>query len=215
MTAPGKTVDLKKMLAIGKAYGKPTSQKLKWKIKGVEFFNWETYSNQDITEETTKGKTKLISLSSKGVLKSSAKLKKKLDKNDRIYVEIEVTDEGGTSYGTSFSVVIWNGVSKISFEKAAYTETLPDILGEADNPYYLISDYFVYSDKETFFSVTSSNPDIAGVCQISDWGEDEETGMYKYEVQIINNKGLKGTVTLNLKALDGSGKTAKTKITYK
>jgi len=39
--------------------------------------------------------------------------------------------------------------------------------------------------------------------------------MYYIPIHVVNNSGKKGTVTLTLKALDGSNKSAKTKVTIK
>lgn len=210
--AIGKTLDLSKCVSIGKQYGKPTVNKLNWEIE------YASYNGNDITAQYTTGKTKYITVSSAGKLKVDSKIKKALNSNwgtyDYLFVVVAATTTDGTKYTDYKEVYVQNAVTKIAFEKKSYKSTDDDLdfITVDGNQVYVLTMYANAYIME--FDVKSSNPSIgSAIVDSPRWNSAKQ--MYSYDVYFINNSNKKGTVTLTVKALDGSNKSAKTKFTFK
>ena len=74
----------------------------------------------------------------------------------------------------------------------------------------------LYSDRWVMFEVSSANSSIGGIrINYEETVQDPESGLYEYNVYFKNSNHKKGSVMLSVKALDGSKKTAVTKVVVK
>ena len=204
----GKTVDLKKCLGIGKQYGKPTSIKVRWVIDYVGVRG----DDNDYTDIMVNGKTKYVTVSSDGKLKVSPKAKEKLGiGSGDLYVMVKAYTTDTTGYSDYLEYTINDPITSVKFQQKSYQKEVGE--GSGNGIFY---SFGFYANEFSHFEVKSSNPSIgSGAVEYMNTEYDDETGMYLYSVTFINNSNRKGSITLTVKALDGSEKTASTKITFK
>ena len=189
----GKKLNLKDKVSFGSQYGTPTLKKVNWSIDSVKFnVNGTDY---DVTDDTKKD-IKIVNNSSLSVAKKIDG--GNIDPDDSVlYVVLKATAADGTEYTDYTSVRITRNISYFRFEYSRYEDYF--------NPDYYYEIWF-YCDSPTEFDVKSSNAKIATACY---GGKDGF--WYAVDVQPVK----KGTITITVKALDGSNKTAKVKYRFR
>ena len=199
----GKSV--KNTAAFGDTYGKPTSSKVTWSYavyeenKGVINYSdshWTGYCNAN----------KRVSISSSGTLTISSALKSEwLSITGGFVVIVTATATDGS--GVSGSIIYY-----------LQSPTSYVVPFKYSSPFTSGSDYYLYFYSSSYyndFTITSSNPKVAGLIEGI-----EEVSMSAYEEQYYDRKfrfamyaGQPGTATLTILANDGSGMKGTTTIT--
>ncbi len=205
--ATGKSINASKYIAYGKAYGKPTLAKADWKIDYVIYNDGEGHEEY-VTEEVTKGKTKLISVTSGGTLKTNSKLKKKYDLDKgHLYVSLKAEAKDGTGYFDFVYFYVRNPAKTLKFDQKIHDEFDSNLLA---------TQFYLYTDKMSYFEISSNKDSIGSVRIDTDNAhQDPVSGLWEIPVYFCNVGGKPGTVTITVKTLDGSGKKATTKIVLK
>jgi len=175
--------------AFGSAYGKPSIRKVTWDEQPVRVVGISSNVGNDITSYVNNNK--LIKI-------KNGKLT--VDKNisqtnySDLYCMVRATSADGSGITCTKYFRVTTPTTYVKFGKY---EVAKD---EAGNPFYLAIE--VLTDSPVLPVVTSSNPRIGSVKITND-----ENGAPFCLVPLINNK--KGNVTFTMKALDGTGKSAR------
>ena len=206
----GKSLSLKDKVMYGKVYGKPTTAKVKWSIQSVTYTkNSTTY---DLTSQIVNGK--YATIASNTTLKISKDITKVANPGSGslvITLLAEATD--GTGYTATEEILVRMPVTFLTFEYKNYGYVTYNSYNEENNTWVV---YFG-CDQYALFEVKSSNPNVFG-CFIDydSVSYDSYYGLYLYPVIFsVNPNSKKGSVSFTVKALDGSKKSASTKLSLK
>lgn len=179
---------------LGDAYGTPSTGTVKWSIGSI------TLDGVDVTQQwKAKGWAK-VSSSGKLTISKNARTTVYYSYDEEAYLTLEAirTEEGILA---EYVYVINPKVTSLSVSPKSVRLTVQP---NKDGAYYLLKDsipIFTNYDRDGCFTVSSSNPTVAGASVLS--------GNY---VQIYGGTKA-GTATVTVKANDGSGKYAKIKVT--
>ena len=188
--ALGKRMNLNNKVAFGALYGKPTLKKVNWTIAEVGYTINDTY--YDITEDVAKD----IKIAGNNLQVANKILDGRIDPSyGDLKVVLLATSADGTGYSDFQVITITSPISYLYFEYSNY-------YGYVSEGYQYI---WFYCDQPVEFEYTSSNQKLCSVWDDGSDGNWHSVGMLPTG---------KGTVTITVKALDGSNKTAKTKIRF-
>ena len=211
----GKTLKLSNKFACGNTYGKPSIPKVKWSIDQVTY----EYDDAEFDVLNELGYPKDWFKLSGSSLTVSKNAEKAMDlRSGSLYVTVKAEALDGTGYTAYQDILITGTLNGMCFEDpygSGYTMV---------NDYYDYTFYtYLYSEQPVNFQITSSNPNKVGA--YIDYNSVEESEFwimrngrtkyytgYVYTVYYFTYPNAKGTVTLTVKAMDGSNKTAKLKL---
>lgn len=187
----------KNTVTFGDTYGKPTSNKVTWDYAVIQVEEDGTLDNVDYWTDYCMT-YKRVTLSSSGTLSVSSALRsswESLPENVGLIIVVSaMATDGSEVYGS----IVYQLQSPTSY-------LVPDLStypAEAGKDYTLI---FYASSYNNDFTVTSSNPKIAGVIDHV-WDAYDEGGNLMRGVYLLDfYAGQPGTATLTIQANDGSG----------
>ena len=183
-------------VAYGDTYGTPTSKKVTW---SYEIWEYDDEGNdfKEVTEELP-GR---VSLSSSGVLKVSSAMFDDWWATPVGYgFKVVVTATSADGSNVSDSLVYWTQPATniiIPLNRVEYWEP------EDDMSYGI---YFASDSDLNDYTVTSSNPKVAGLISGVYYDSSAPDSDYPYLVPIYT--GVPGTAVITIKSNDGSGKYA-------
>ncbi len=212
----GKTLKLSNKFTCGNTYGKPSIPKVKWSIDQVIY----EYDDSLFDVLNDLGYPKEWFKLSGSSLTVSKNAEKALDlARGYLYVTVKAEALDGTGYTAYQDILISGTLNGLTFEDPygiGYTIFSDD--------YEYMHNISLYSEQPVNFQLTSSSPNKVGVYidyttmtpiesfWITRNGRTKYYSGYEYIVKFYVYPGVKGTVTLTAKAMDGSNKTAKLKI---
>ena len=209
--AIGKSMDLKKYVSYGTAYGTPSKKSVTWSIEKVICLG---SAERDITEEVLAGQ--IITLN-KDTLKVKKTLENLVDFEEdlSVYLTLKAVTADGTEFSDSIDILLTGELEALLFEptEGPYYECL------VDTGYTT----YLYSQFPIKYDISSSNPLVAGayIDYTSEKRAEFEytkngkvyviTG-YQYRVRIYSAYDTTGIATITVKALDGGNKKAVLKV---
>lgn len=206
----GKSMELADKVAYGSTYGTPSLKKSIWSIQAV-------YNDNGSNVTSSVLNNKYVTISSDGKLTTSSNLKSMGFSNGNAYVRVKATAADGSGHTATCDIKL-HPSNTIKFAKSSYNYRKYKS-NPGEGVLWLLSEYPVN------FTVKSSNGNKIGT-YVYNFPERRSftvkrngryVSVYGYAYPVIAefyaNKG--GTVTITAKAQDGSGKTAKTKVTIK
>ena len=164
-----------------------------------------------------------MTIASNKTLKVNKKITQMLDPNAGVLVVFfSAESQDGTGYTASASVQITGALNGLTFDDIYGTGYVCYTTAGESEAWYTV----LYSEQPVNFEIKSSNPNVLGawidyssVEQEDFWimrnGRTKWYSGYSYYVYYYTYPNKKGNVTLTVKALDGSNKTAKVKIRVK
>lgn len=193
----GKSMKLTNYLKLGDHYGTPTVKKVEWKAICIYYYDY----NWNQVASSADNYKKYISLSKNGVLKVSKSILSKLPTHSNyILLDVAVYTTDNSLFNDRMTIAFSEPVKTLKFAQSSAS-----VKTGGSN-----SDIILRTDQMGVFEVTSSNPNVAGAV-IEDFYYDGK--YYNYWVRVMGYK--KGSATIKVKSIDGSGKSASIKINVK
>ncbi|MCR5138509.1 MAG: S8 family serine peptidase [Oscillospiraceae bacterium] len=204
---------------LGTTYGTPTVKKVSWSWDmGVLNDSGNYVANSSLTDYAARNR--YVSINNSGNLSVKPKLEQAVRYNYNYYIRVTARTTDGTNLMHSVYYRPIPQIVKVEIINNSGYLAKKDIIyqswGEGTLSYEVVglSKYGKYYYRELpNFSVTSSNPDVAGGTM--SYGFDEEYGWYAILTVYRNATGKKGTAKITVKTTDGTNKSASITIQVK
>lgn len=194
---------------LGDAYGKPSSKKVEWHARLYR-------TNGSSTTYWDPGYYFKISTSGKLTINKNLQYASYIgNTNYSFYVDVWATTTDGTNLtSNTIRYGIQAPVTKMTFNTDRGEQTSAKMTMYANSGHWVTVPFHIYTPAGYYhyvncFQVTSSNPKVAS----ARFGVDNNGKIVYDSITVYANA--KGTATITIKANDGSGKTAKLKVTVR